>query len=102
MIKLTYSLSFGKWDLVLASETLCLGITGIEFGLGSPTLVNLTKFCWDLEDLKGVLPKSWWEWFSPCILDVVHIWFCLIVSLVIVHGLVTHVLAGLVMQMNHT
>ena len=35
---------------------------------------------------------------SPCILDVVHVWYCLIGSLVIMHGLVTSALAGLIVQ----
>ena len=39
---------------------------------------------------------------SPCIFNVVCIWYCLIGSLVIVHGHGTHTLAGLIVQTNHT
>ena len=87
------------WDLVLASGTLSLGTTGVEFGLGSPTLVNLTKIVGTWKILKG-LAKIMVGMVSPCILDVVHVWYCLIGSLVITHGLVTSALAGLIVQMN--
>ena len=50
---------------------------------------------WDLEDLKEILPKILVGMVSPCISDVVCVWYCLIGRLVIMHGHVTCMLAGL-------
>ena len=57
MVILPYTLLFGKWDLVLASETSSLSTRGIEFGLGGPTLVGSHAGSWQLDGLAKVLTR---------------------------------------------
>ena len=74
----------------MASGTSPLCTTGIEYGLRSPTLVNLTKFAGTGKNLAKILVGM----LSLCNLDVVHVWYCLIISLVVMIACVTHMLVA--------
>ena len=69
-----------------------LHTTVVEFGMGSPTLVNLTKFAGTGLILKD-LAKITVGMVSPYIFVVVCIFLSLVDSLVAMHGHVTCVLA---------
>ena len=73
--------------------------TNVEIELGSPTLVNLTKFVW-MERSCGNLAKIIVGMVSPCIFVVVCVSFHLIHSLLIMHGRVSH-LNELYVAFNH-
>ena len=74
--------------------------TNVEIELRSPTLVNLTKFT-RLERSCGDLAKIIVGMVSPCIFVVVSDLYCLIGSLLIMRGCVTHMLSRLLIQMSH-